>query len=170
MPVTATAIFDYTFNQTKTATFGRTLSFGANFKTTLALADGTGSGQGNRMYVADTTINASANLDLDLSGSLTDAFGDACVFTKVKHVYVEVKSDSVATSVTVCGGSNPFVGPLADASDKEVVTKGQGPLMWIKQDNSGWAVTNGSNDNLRIANTDSSNAAKVRVVIIGVNS
>lgn len=72
--------------------------------------------------------------------------------------------------MTVCGGSNPFVGPLADASDKEVVTKGQGPLMWIKQDNSGWAVTNGSNDNLRIANTDSSNAAKVRVVIIGVNS
>ena len=52
------------------------------------LANGTGSGQASQVFTDTRTLAGSATEDLDLAGSLTNAFGTTLTFTKIKAIIV----------------------------------------------------------------------------------
>lgn len=128
------------------------------------LSNGNGTDQANRFYESGSTssgtsIAASSTLVLNLS-SLTDAFGQAIAATKIKGIVIEHLRTSSASAVTIGGGTNPVFGtqisglPL-NAGDFFQYARRQG-----------YTVSSGSADRITITNSDSSNAALVRVTLL----
>jgi len=128
--------------------------------------DGTGAGKANKIYISYSTIAASGNVTFDLAGSLLDMFGNTITMTKVKVIYFELLNSTSASSVLIGAGTNPMVNWVAAAGDAVRVRNG-GFFLLSCSDATGYAVTAGTADVLRILNEDSSNIATYRVVILG---
>src|SRR5262245_27212861 len=60
-----------------------------------AWTEGTGASQVDKLYDKEHTITASGTASLDLNGGLTDFFGDALVFAKVKGIYIFASASNV---------------------------------------------------------------------------
>lgn len=129
----------------------------------LNFTDGNGAGQANRVYTnsATMTIAASGTLNIDLSGSVTDAFGNTLTLTKLRALLIEHLTTTTSTNVTVGGGTNPIFGTKISGLE---INNGDHMLFTCKN---GYTVTGGSADNLRIVNADASNSATVRISILG---
>src|SRR5690349_4959054 len=54
----------------------------------LTMTDGTAAGQANQQWSSRRTLAASASETLDLTGVLTDAFGDAVNFARIKAILI----------------------------------------------------------------------------------
>ena len=68
------------------------------------LASGTAAGQADRIFSDTRTLAASANEDLDLAGGgLTDAFGAALTFVKVKGMLIVAAAGN--TNNVIVGGA-----------------------------------------------------------------
>jgi hypothetical protein len=135
----------------------------------LALAHGTGAGQCDLIYAQEHTIASAANLDLDLSGTLEDALGNAVVFAELVALQIinEAEDGTANTTViTVGGGSNPFDGFWGTAGDQIVLNPGDGFLIFGSSAPGIGAVTADTGDILRIANASGA-SAKVQVMILG---
>lgn len=128
------------------------------------MSDGNGTDQGNRFFEsgptsAGVTIAASGTLVLNLS-SLTDVFGVAIAATKIKAILIEHLRSSTASGVTIGGGTAPVFGTQVVA-----LPLGAGDFFeYVRR--AGYTVTATTADRLTITNSDSSNAAKVRVSMI----
>jgi hypothetical protein len=110
--------------------------------------DGSGAGAASKEYgVAQTTLGTVSDT-YDLSGALTNAIGEAVVFTKITAAYFSTPSTNAGT-INVGGGANPWnkliVGTLA-------LPPGASALM---QSTSGtvWTVTASTGDILTVAGT-----------------
>lgn len=137
----------------------RNFSYGAP----LEYKDGVGANQASKIYAMRQTINASTNLDLDLSGTLVNELGDAVVFTAVKAILVRPISGPNPAVVAAAGAANPFVGPFGGP-----VSVPQGGEMCIgRTDAGGWPVGAGASDILRISNA-AGGAIDVDVVVVGI--
>jgi len=131
----------------------------------VAFENGTGSGQVNKEFSDTRAVTASSNEDLDLSSALTDSLGNAVVFTAIKAILIKSTSTN-AGNLTVGGAaSNAFVGPFADAADKILVKPGG--FLALAHPGTGWAVTAGTGDLLRIANGGASDAT-YDILLLGV--
>jgi len=53
-----------------------------------AYSDGAGAGQANLLWHDTRTLAASATEDIDVSGTLTDIYGDAAVFARIKGLII----------------------------------------------------------------------------------
>lgn len=128
-----------------------------------------GAVQVNDWHFAEYTINAGANLDIDLTGSTTykNPFGTTLAFTAVKLVAVSVKSPDGAKSVRVGpqNASNAFQGwhGGVGASNYDTVFTSARHVHML----AGWTVAAGTGDILRINNPGGS-AVTIRVLIAGV--
>ena len=128
--------------------------------------DGVAVDQANRIFHDERTITASSNEDLDLAGSLTDKFGATITFARIKALIIEA-DDANANNVHVGGAaSNPFINWVANSSDIVVVRPG-GLFALIAPDATAYAVTAGSGDLLRIANSGAGTSVVYRIWIIG---
>lgn len=121
---------------------------------TRTIANGTGAGQCNKWYRSYRTLAAGAADNLDLAGSLTDPFGNTLTFTGVKYIAIAMISDSVngTNKLTVGNGTNPFVGPWSAAGTTDIYDAQE----WYHPGASGWAVTAGTGDVLKINNPGAS--------------
>lgn len=130
------------------------------------VGDGTAAGQANAVYVHNFDIGPSANLDIDLAGSLTDVLGDALTFTAVKEIYVEADPTN-ANNVVVGGAATPFVG--GNGAGTNVFNVKPGGLYHVCDGYSaaGWAVGAGASDLFRVGNGGAGTNVKGRVIIIG---
>lgn len=138
-----------------------------SFTYSKSLTDGSGASKANKIYLATVTIAAGGNLQVDLSGSLNDIYGNLLTFTRVKAVYFELATDTSSTSITVGGASsNAFVNWVADATDKVRIRNG-GTFFLACTDATGYVVTAGTGDILQINNEDGSNIATIKMCIIG---
>ena len=63
----------------------------------------------DKIWYDRRTVNDAANDDLDLSGGVTDAFGTALSFAKVKGLLVNNRNTTAAQNLLVGGGSAPLV-------------------------------------------------------------
>lgn len=134
-----------------------------------SLANGTGANQADRVWRDQRTLAASANEDLDLAGALTDALGGSAVFARVKAIVVRA-SDANTNNVVVGGAaSNQFVGPFG-AGTHTVAVKPGGIFAVFAADATAWAVTAGTGDLLRIANSAGSTAVTYDIIIIGASA
>ncbi|TQV85194.1 hypothetical protein FKG94_03115 [Exilibacterium tricleocarpae] len=133
----------------------------------IQLLEGTGANQANKTYHDQRTLAASANEELDLSGALTDAFGSAIAFTKIKSVVMfaaESNGDVIEVGGAAANGFADWVGAAA-----HVVRLRPGGLFVLSApDDAAYTVTAGTGDLLRITNTDAAGAASYDIILTGV--
>jgi hypothetical protein len=131
------------------------------------IADGTGADQANAIYVDDFSIVASGTLAIDLSGSLTDPNNNTKAFTAVKEILI--KADITNTNNIVYGNAatNQFLGPMGAATHTIAIKPGGRLSITDGYSAAGWAVANGSTDNILLTNSAGGTAVTGTIVIIG---
>jgi len=133
------------------------------------VANGTGANQADLIWHDQRTLALSTSEDLDLAGSLTDAFGATVTFARVKGIVVYAASGN-GDNIQVGGAaSNQFINWVANSSDIINVRPG-GTFALIAPDAVAYAVTAGTGDLLRITNADSGDAATYDIYIIGASA
>jgi hypothetical protein len=128
---------------------------------------GTGTGKADICFDDERTIAASSSENLDLAGALSDVFGSTITAAKVKAIYIEALSTNTNNVVVGGAASNAFVGPFGDATDKLVVEPGCAVCITSK---AGWAVTAGTGDILKVANSGAGTAVTYRVAILAASA
>ncbi len=131
----------------------------------IALADGTGANQANRMFHDQRTIAASGTDDLDLAGVLVDALGVTMTLARVKGIYVSAASANT-NNVLIGGGTNPLANWVGATGDIVSVRPG-GVFFLMAPDVTAYAVTAGTGDILRIGNSAAGTSVTYDIVIIG---
>lgn len=148
----------------------------ATFSYTKSLASGTAASQVDVLYVAQGTIAASTNLDLDLAASLADMFGHTITFARVKTLYVELTTDTTSTGLWVGGASsNGFANWISSAGtfgtdQPRVKVRNGGAFFLSAPDATAYAVTAGTGDILRLTNADGSNVATYKLAVTGASA
>lgn len=120
----------------------------------------------NEAYGRVRSIAVNSSENIDLSGVLTDGFGNTIAFTAVKELVI-VNLDDFATLTVGAAASNAFSTLFADATDAIKVPP-RGSLR-ITAPKSGFAVTAGTGDILKVASSnDGSGPVKYVIAIVGV--
>jgi hypothetical protein len=130
------------------------------------LADGAGADQANRIFHDQRTLAASANEDLDLAGVLLDPFGAAITFARVKALLVAPAAANTNNVVVGAAATNPFLSWVGAGTHTVTVRPG-GVLLLAAPDATAYAVTAGTGDLLRIANSGAGTSVTYDIVVIG---
>lgn len=134
---------------------------------TVNLSSGTGANQASNIYHAQRTLTASATEDLDLAGTLTNAFGVTLTFTKVKAIIIKAAAANT-NNVEVTRPALNGVPLFMAASDGISLTPGA-LVMAEFPDANGKAVTAGTGDLLTFTNSAGGTSVTYDVIIIGVD-
>lgn len=144
-----------------------TVTDALNYLKRIDLASGTGANQADIIFHDRRSINASSADDLDLTAVLSNAFGDALTFARIKLLLIY--SDPGNEGTLEVGADAAAVSTLfGDASDAVVVRPG-GLLLLAAPDATAYAVTATSADILQVTNTDDA-AVSYDVVLIGASA
>lgn len=139
---------------------------------------GVGALQCNQFYASLRTLAASANETLDLNGSLSDLVGNtSIVMVRAKLLFLwllsaaDIAPDGVtvgtaASSILFGNATNGQKFFMDAATDTAVVTNGDF-LLATRSDATGWAITNGSTDTVKIVNQDAGLSAIYLIVVGG---
>ena len=133
--------------------------------TSIIGTNGSATGLG-KLYVTSATIVGSGTNSLDFYGSLTDSFGVALNFSKIKLLFA-APSNSMATVQTVTirpAAANGFTN-WTDSVVGVTIRCG-GAMILAAPDAVGYVVSNGVCDAMEVVN-NSTNAATVKIVIAG---
>lgn len=132
----------------------------------LAFASGTTADKADRLYVAPITLAASASIDLDLAGSLADAFGTTLTF--VELVAIGVFADDANTNSIEVGGAASNAVPIFKATNDVAVVRPGGFLAIAAPDAAGLCtVTAGTGDILKLANSGGTTGVTGKIFILG---
>ena len=115
------------------------------------------------MFSDQRTVAASSNEDIDLAGSLSDAFGSTITAAEVVAIFIKAASGNTNNVNVTRPASNGFAGPFLAAGDGISVKPGEYALL-VSQ--SGWAVTAGTGDLLNIANSSSGTGVTYDIVVL----
>lgn len=136
----------------------------------VSLASGTAAGQADRVWSDTRTLAASANEDLDLAGALADAFAVAAVFVRVKGIYIAAAAANTNNVVIGAAASNPWA-TLLSATGTVTLRPGAALLVVAgSADATGYAVTAGTGDLLRITNSAAGTSVTYDIVVIGASA
>jgi hypothetical protein len=136
----------------------------------LALTDGTGAGQADRVFVDTRTLAASGTEDLDLAGALADAFGVAQVFARIKALLVTADVGNTNNVVVSRPASNGLTIFSAAGDAVPIRPGGAFALAAGVTDAVGYAVTAGTGDLLTITNSAGGSAVTYSIAIIGASA
>jgi hypothetical protein len=120
-----------------------------------SLTDGTAQPDVARVLWHDIRVLAgSANETFDLAGGLVDVFGETLTFTIIRSFCVINRNLSTDADgiLEVGAGSNPWDSWLGDGTDLVKVGPGGALFIW-NPSTAGFAVTAGTADILKVANT-----------------
>lgn len=110
-----------------------------------------------KIYVQTNMLNGSSNIVYDLSGSLSDSFGQPVSFTKVRVLAVLTTNSNYGAIGVGGAASNQWATWLGDTND--IVSVLPGSLLFIASPTTnGYAVSNAVSDLLSITNFTASNA------------
>lgn len=133
------------------------------------VANGTGADQMDLIFSDTREIAAGADDDLDLAGGLTDAFGAVLTFARVKFLYVSADADNGGLIQVGGAAANQFINWVANASDILNVPA-EGAFAIFAPAATGYVVTAGTGDILRITNSDGGAVANYSIVIGGASA
>lgn len=136
---------------------------------TITFTDGAGANQVDRLFSDRRTLAASASEDLDLAGVLTDAFGATITNARIKAIVIKASSANTNNVVVGAASSNAFVG-FFGADTHTLAIKPGGFLVIAVPDATGWAVTAGTADLLKIANSGGTTTVTYDIAILGAAS
>lgn len=137
---------------------------------TQSFVDGVGAGQADRVWADTLSVAASSSADIDLAGALTDALGGSVVLARVKALLVVASPANTNNVVVGAAATNTWVGLLGAT---HTVTLRPGALFAVAAggaDVNGYAVTAGTGDILRVANSGAGTPVGLDIVIIGAAS
>jgi hypothetical protein len=144
----------------------------ANRAMTLALelANGTGAGQADLAFTDTRTLAASATEDLDLAGALTDPFGVAQVFARVKLLVVQAAVGNTNNVQVTRPASNGF--PLFMAAGDGIALR-PGEFLMVAAgvgDAVGHVVTAATGDLLTITNSGGTTGVTYTIAVVGCSA
>ncbi|GAB1823578.1 hypothetical protein [Herbidospora sp. RD11066] len=132
----------------------------------LNFVDGAGAGAANRIFLDTRTVTASGTDSLDLAGALTDPFGAALTFARIKGLFVVARATNV-TDIRITRPASNAV-PLFSAAGYIPVKPG-GFFGWFDPSAAGVAVTAATADLLDMVNSGATDAI-YNIAIIGAAS
>lgn len=136
----------------------------------IALADGITAGKADRLYAATRTVGASSNEDLDLAGVLLDDFGQAITFARIKALYIAAAVGNTNNVVVGAAAANPWV-TLLNSTGTATLRPGAFLLAAAGlADAIGYAVTAGTGDLLRAANSGAGSTVSYDIALIGCSA
>jgi len=130
---------------------------------------GTAMGQADLIWGDTNTLAASANTDIDLAGVLTNPLGGTLTFARIRLILVIASAGNTNNVVLGNAASNQFVGPFGAATHTAAVRPG-GMFMAAAPDTTGWAVTAGTGDLLRVANSAAGSTVDYSIMVIGASA
>ena len=132
------------------------------------LTFGTGNNQVNQVYIAQRTVAAGSDDNLDLSGSLKSPVGDTIAFTKIKLCVISIVSPDGTKSLRVGpnGVSNAFQGPWGAVTANVYNTITNFDCI-VNEPIAGYTVTDGTGDILPIHNPGAGSVT-YNVIILGL--
>lgn len=138
-----------------------------NWRRAVQLDTGTGAGKADLRFTDTRTLAASATEDLDLAGVLTDAFGVALTFVKIKGLFISAAVGNTNNVVVGAAASNAWAA-LLNATG--TITLRPGATLGVMAgaaDATTYAVTAGTGDLLKVANSAAGTSVTYDIVIIG---
>lgn len=119
---------------------------------------------GNSAWWDTRTLGGTASEDIDLAGGVADVYGRTLTFTTITSLSV-FNTGTTGGPIRIGGATaSGWVGPFGTTAD--FVSVGRG--FSYQQASSGWAVTAGSADILRIATTGV--GTNYNIIITGIAS
>lgn len=168
MPLTSTLNFSVSGTHTAALDLG-TASLPFTLSSNFTMASGTGAGQADRVFTDTRTLAASATENLDLAGTLTDAFGAVITFVTVKAIIIKAAAaNNVANQVQLTRPASNGVPFLIAAGDGISLAPGY-TFAWFGS-GTGVTVTPATGDLLTITNSAGTNSVNYDVVIIGTSA
>lgn len=155
MPLSASIGASADLTYTGTAIGNATPTFSKIKGADIALADGSGSGQANKLYSAVRTLASAATEDLDMAGSLLDPMGAAVVFATIKAIIIRSAAANT-TNLTLFGDANSV--PILGAAAHTIVLRPGGAFVWAAPQ-TGVTVTAGTGDIIQVANASGASAS-----------
>lgn len=140
-----------------------------SYNKTFTITNGTGANQADQMFHDQRTLSASANEALDLAGVLSDLFGATIALARVKILIVYASPNNTNDVLVGGAASNGFISWVGDATDAVAVKPG-GILILVAPNATGYPVTAGSADQLKIANSAGSTSVTYDIVIVGASA
>lgn len=135
----------------------------------LMYSTGTGANAADRIWTDQRTIAASGTDDLDLAGVLVGAFGQTVTFARIRGLIVAASSANTNNVIVGNAASNGFVTWVGGATHTVTVRPG-GLLCLANTDATGYAVTAGTGDLLRIANSGAGTSVTYDIYLIGASA
>jgi hypothetical protein len=156
-------------NLTGTTLEGSAPTWPLNLTWAAPLTTGTGASQADKLYAAQITLGISSGQDIDLAGVLTDPFGVALTFVKMKGVGIKAAAGNT-NSVNVSRPASNGVPWFLAASDGFALGPG-GIFLFVNPGAAGIAtVTAGTGDILRVDNSGAGTTVTFDIVIIGTSA
>ena len=134
------------------------------FNNEKTFTNGTGANQAGQVF-SDTRTTDNTGEELDLAGSLTNGIGDTITFTAIKAIFIQAASANTLDVVVGGASTNTFVNWVGAAAHTVVVKPG-GALALVDPGATGYAVTAGTGDLLKIAASASGNVT-YDIVLMG---
>lgn len=133
----------------------------------IELVNGTGDDQADLIWTDQRTLAASASENHDLAGGLTDAFGTAMTFARIKGLFVKAAAANT-NNVNVSSEATNGV-PLFLALGDGIKIPPGGWNFWAAPDD-GIVVTGATGDLLTVANSGAGTSVTYDIVIIGASA
>jgi hypothetical protein len=169
MPVSASLSMAATVQQTKALDL-TTVSDPLQFRRAVQLSTGTAAGQADKVFHDRRTLAASAAEDLDLAGVLSDAFGAALTFVRVKGLFIAAAAANVNNVVVGADATNPWAA-LLNATGTITLRPGASFAAFAgAADGTGYAVTAGTGDILQVANSGAGTGVDYDIIIVGASA
>lgn len=168
MALTSKVSVSLTASQTSALDLG-TATFEPALSSALSLASGTAANQADVIWTDTRTLSASANEDLDLAGSLTNAFGASVTFVKVKAIVVSAAAANTNNVVVTRPGSN---GVPCFVAAGDGVSIGPGGFFAIAAPGTAGVctVTASTGDLINVANSAGSTDVTYSIAVIGTSA
>lgn len=165
MSLTASVTNKLTVTYSGTVDIGE-VSHSASESNSIDFTNGSGANQAGKFWADSRTLAASASESLDLSGGITDALGNTLTLTSVKAI--RIRAAAANTNDVLVGGAaaNAFL-LFADATDIVAIKPG-GTFLLVDPTAAGMAVTAGTGDLLKVANSSSGTGVTYSIEVVGV--
>jgi hypothetical protein len=168
MSLTVSAGISVTARMTGVPDLGTTLA-SLSKSYSVSLVDGALAGMANELYHKQRTLAASATEDLDLAGAvLLDPLAGAASFARIKGIVIKAADANTNNVVVGAASANPWVGLLGSATCAIVVRPG---TVWAAfcgaADATGYVVTPGTGDLLKVANSGGTTGVTYDIILYG---
>ena len=134
----------------------------------LSLLNGTGAGQADMVFTDQRTLAASATENLDLAGSLTDAYGATMTFARIKALIITAAVANTNDVQLTRPASNGV--PLFLAAGDGLPIRPGGLFAWACSDATGIVVTAATGDLLTITNSAGTTGVTYNVIVVGASA